>query len=126
MLFCSAALEERIRKENQTIAQLGAHIIQEKLKGDIAYGKAYAARPYLLEGLKRGDMKELDRHLKNLIENSHEMERAFITTPKGVQLANYPETLETIGKDFSGRDWHKGVSIKWTPYVSEFYLNRQD
>ena len=118
----TAALEERIIDENQTIAQLGAHAIAEKLKGDIAYGRAYAARPYLLEGLQRGDKKELDKHLKNLIENSSMMDRAFITTPKGVQLANYPETPETIGKDFSDRDWYKGVSKNWAPHVSEFYM----
>ena len=118
----TTVLEERIINENRTLAQLGAKIIEDKLKGDIAYGRAYAARPYLLEGMQRGDKKEMDKHLKNLMENSSMIERAFITTPKGIQLANYSETPETIGKDFSDRDWYKGVSKNWTPYVSEFYL----
>lgn len=118
----TAALEERIIKENKGLAAIAAHSLEERLKNDIELGRAYATRPYLLAGLKRGDKKEMDKHLKILIDNSHSIERVFITNPKGVQLANYPYTPETIAKDFSGRDWYKGVSKNWTPYVSEFYM----
>ncbi len=115
-------LERMVIEENQMYATLGAHHIEEKLNSDIAFGRAYAARPYLIEGLQRGDKKEMDMHLKNLIGTSHTIERAFIASPKGIELAAYPEDPLAIGKDFSDRDWYKGVSKNWTPYVSEFYL----
>ncbi|MFZ6007028.1 MAG: ATP-binding protein [Nitrospirota bacterium] len=118
----TATLEERIIRENKGLATIAAHSIEERLKSDIELGRAYATRPYLLAGVKRGDKKEMDRHLKILIDNSHTIERVFITNPKGVQLSNYPYTPETIGKDFSARDWYKGVSKNWTSYVSEFYM----
>src|SRR3990167_4146859 len=63
-------------------------------------------------------------HLKDLIENSHGTEGAFITSPEGIELAAYPEDPLVIGKDFSDRDWYKGVSKKWSPYVSEFYIRK--
>jgi len=73
--------------------------------------------------LKRGDTGETVFHLKNLIEDTSDFfERAFITTPQGTQIASYPWTPATIGKDFSDRDWYKGVSGNWQPYISEFYL----
>ncbi|GAB4413567.1 MAG: hypothetical protein OHK0032_09680 [Thermodesulfovibrionales bacterium] len=112
----------RVIEENQIYANIAAHHIEERLDSDIAFGRAYAARSYLIAGLQRGDKKELDIHLKNLIENSHTIERAFIASPEGIELAAYPEDPLAIGRDFSYRDWYKGVSKNWQPYVSEFYL----
>lgn len=121
-LEVTSVLEERLLKENQRLAQYTAHTIEEKLRSEIAFGTSYATRPYFLEGIVKGDKKEMHRHLKSLIENSNTVERVFITDPAGVQIDNYPLTPETIGKDFSQRDWYKGVSKNWSPYVSEFYM----
>lgn len=104
-------LERMVIEENQMYANLCTRQIEEKLNSDIAFGRAYAARPYLIAGLQRGDRKELDMHLKNLIKNSNTIERAFITSPKGIELADYPHDPLVIGKDFSYRDWYKGVSV---------------
>jgi PAS domain S-box-containing protein len=121
-LEVTSVLEERLLKENQRLAQFTAHTLEEKLRSEIAFGKSYAARPYFLEGILRGDKREMHRHLVSIIETSNTIERVFITDPAGVQIDNYPETPETIGKDFSHRDWYKGLSKNWSPYVSEFYM----
>ncbi len=121
-LQLTAALKDRLIKETRWFSTVAAHHVQERLRSDINYGRAYATRPYLLEGLRKGDKKELDRHLKDIVDNSYTLERAFITNPAGIQLANYPETPETLGKDFSDRDWYKGVTKNRAPYVSEFYM----
>ena len=45
-----------------------------------------------------------------------------MASPGGVLLADYPHDPLVIGKDFSYRDWYKGVSRKWQPYVAlNFY-----
>jgi signal transduction histidine kinase/CheY-like chemotaxis protein len=118
----TSELEQRVTEESRMYAELIAHEIEERLNSDIAFGSAYALRPYLIAGLQRGDKKELDMHLKNLVENSHTIDRAFIASHEGVELSAYPEDPAAIGKDFSDMDWYKGVSKKWTPYVSEFYI----
>ncbi|MBA4419187.1 MAG: hypothetical protein C0392_14960 [Syntrophus sp. (in: bacteria)] len=121
-LDITTVLEDRIIMENKGLAVIVANNIEMGLQSDIEVGKAYATRPYLLAALKKGDMKEVERTLKLLIDNSRTIERAAITNPEGVQLSNYPYTPETIGSDFSDRDWYKGVSNDWSPYVSDFYL----
>ncbi|MBI5099335.1 MAG: PAS domain S-box protein [Nitrospirae bacterium] len=118
----TSVIEERLLEENRRLVQYTAHTLEEKLRSEIAFGKSYAARPYFLEGILRGDKKEMHRHLVNLIENSNTIERVFIADPAGVQIDNYPLTPETIGKDFSNRDWYKGISKNWSPYVSGFYM----
>ncbi len=113
---------EQVMADNLQTTRFVANRIEERLAGDTAFARAYAARPKVIEGLQRGDKQELDRHLQNLIENDSNIERAFITSPTGIQLAAYPEDLATLGKDFSQRDWYQGVAKGWRPYVSEFYL----
>jgi signal transduction histidine kinase len=118
----TAALEERVVNENKNYSMTAAHTLEMNVKSLVYAGKAFATRPLLLRDLKRRAYKETQIHLKNLIDNIPGIQRAFITTPQGTQISNYPFTADTIGKDFSARDWHKGVSRKWEPYVSEFYL----
>ncbi len=120
----NAALEERVINENRNYSLLAAHTLEMNVKSLIYAGKAFATRPLLLRDLKRRAYayKDTQIHLKNLIDNIPSIQRAFITTPQGVQISNHPFTPDTIGKDFSARDWYKGVSRKWEPYVSEYYL----
>ncbi|MBI5141931.1 MAG: hypothetical protein HZA20_07035 [Nitrospirae bacterium] len=119
-----SALEERLIKENQQLAMLSMHGIVDKINSEISFGRAYAARIYLQEAVRKRNFDGMQYHLANLIENTNSIERVFVTDTSGVQIANYPFTPETIGQDFSHRDWFKGVSAKWMPYVSEFYMRQ--
>ena len=60
-------------------------------------------------------------HLQTLLTVSSSFERAVITSPQGILLADYPPDPEVLGHDFSSRDWYRGVSRQWTPYVSDYY-----
>jgi len=121
-LMTTEALESRIIKENQLLALTCARSLESRLKNDIAFGRAYATRPYLLAGTQRGDAAEMLMHLKSLVVYSNTIERAFIVSPDGVLIAGYPPDPSVQGQNFSGRDWYKGVSRNWQPYVSEFYM----
>ena len=122
--IATEAIETRIMEENQLLALSCTHSLETRLKSAIVFGRAYTARPYLLSGLKKGDVKEMQMHLENLVYNSNSIERAFIASPTGVLLADYPHDPLVIGKDFSYRDWYKGVSKNWKPYVSEFFMRK--
>ncbi|MCL5022343.1 MAG: ATP-binding protein [Nitrospirae bacterium] len=121
-LQMTSTLKDRIIMEAGWFSTIASNHIEDRLRGDINLGKVFVTRPYLLAGLRRGDKNEMSKNLKNLVDDYPLLDRAFITTPKGLQVANYPETPQTIGEDFSDRDWYKGVSENWTPHVSEFYM----
>lgn len=118
----TAALEERLDKETQWLATTAARHMETSLKGNISIGRLFVTRLTLQEAIKKGDKTLLTRHLKILTATIPELDRVFLTTEKGVQIANFPETPATLGVDFSDRDWFKGVSKDWAPYVSEFYV----
>lgn len=121
-LEISDHLKEMIIEENKSAAINIADHIQETIKNDIQAGTLLTERPFLKEAVKKADRKDMTGHIKNFVDNVISIERAFIASKVGVAIANYPEDLSLIGRDFSDRDWYKGVSKAWQPYVSKFYL----
>lgn len=113
--------ETVIEAEKNASIEIASHI-QDRVRDDIRAGKLIASRPLLHKAIKSADRKELTSRLKSLVDNVVTIERAFITTHRGVALANYTVQLDLIGRNLSNRDWYKGVSKIRKPYVSEFYL----
>jgi signal transduction histidine kinase len=109
-------------EENRTFFDLAAYHLEEKINDDISAGTIFAARPELIKALDKGDRNSARVHLRGLLKNLTTIERAAITLPEGVMLAEYPENPEAAGVDFSSRDWYQGVSKEWVPYVSDFFL----
>lgn len=118
----SGHLNDIINEENKRAALNIATHIENELQGDIRNGGLFTTRLQLQEAIRQRDRKKITRNLKDFVEHISSVERALVADPKGVLLANYSEDLALIGKNFSDRDWYKGVSRNWQPYVSEFYL----
>ncbi len=114
-------LENLSIEKRRAIAATAARVLDEKLQGEISFGKAYTTRYLLVEGCIKGDEKEMARHLQNLVETSRHIELAAIASPSGILMASYPALPELLGQDLSHRDWYRGVSRAWTPYISEFF-----
>jgi signal transduction histidine kinase/CheY-like chemotaxis protein len=95
--------------------------ITDRLDRDLARGQAYASRPLMQALLREGHLDKVRFHLQQLVTGTDSLERAFISSPQGVLLTDYPSDPKVHGRDFSYRDWYRGVSQRWTPYVSEFF-----
>ena len=117
-----AEFRKVILEENQTFFNLAVSLLEEKINTDISNGKIFADRPLLIEAIKRNAEPAVRWHLKSLIEHSNTIERAVVTTPEAVLLADYPEAPDVASMDFSRRDWYHGISRDWRPYVSDFYI----
>jgi signal transduction histidine kinase len=115
-----------VKNENETLLYLTDYHLEEQINGDIKAAKEYADRPLLIQALKNDNHAALVPHLRNFIENSMNIARIMATTPQGTGVAAYPDDQKVRGKNFSARDWYKGVSSTWTPYVSEFFLRNVD
>ena len=100
------------------------YAVTAKLDGDITTGRLFASRLLLHGEILKKDQPGLTSHLKTLLTISSSLERAVITSPQGVLLADYPPDPELLGRNFSSRDWYRGVSRQWTPYVSDYYQRR--
>ena len=102
-------------------AALTADIIREHEKAALSILNSYASRPSLLTAVKQKNIDLIHSHLENLSDNNNEMDLYFITDTKGVLWVNFPVFPEAIGRNLSDRDWYKGISKNWKPYISTVF-----
>ena len=124
-IFVYVAVTEELTKlysqQQQAFAYTAANILDEKLRGEISFGEAYAARTLLVNAVIEGNRVDLLRNLQDMVDTSESLDRVLLTSPDGILLADYPESPKSMGKDFSHHDWHQGVSRGWAPYVSGMF-----
>ncbi len=111
------ATREMIKANNSTAQQL-SHVVLEHHKSIIGILQSYATRPLLINAVRKKDFEAATTHLADMKKNNSEIDLTFITDRNGVLWVNYPYFPEEMNKDYSYRDWYKGVSSRWQPYVS--------
>jgi PAS domain S-box-containing protein len=95
--------------------------IIEHEKAAMGILQSYASRLSFINAVKNKDVVEAHRNLQDLKKNNAEIDLTFITDQNGILWGNYPVFPEALGKDLSSRDWYKGVSSQWKPYVSDVF-----
>jgi PAS domain S-box-containing protein len=105
---------------DKTTANLLADLILEHNKATIGILQSYAHRPLFIDAVKNKDLAGAYRHLSDLKKNA-EIDLTFVTDKRGLLWANFPLFPEAIGKDLSNRDWYKGISSRWRPYISTVF-----
>ena len=105
---------------DKTTANLLANLILEHNKATIGILQSYAHRPRFTAAVKSKDLAEAHRHLSDLKKNA-EIDLTFVTDKRGILWTNFPLSPEAIGKDLSNRDWYKGISSHWKPYISTVF-----
>jgi len=114
------ALEEAARSNNTTANHV-AMMTQDRHKSIINILQSYATRPLLIDVVKEKDTVTVIGHLATMKKNNPEIDVIFITDRKGILWVSVPVYTETIGRDLSHRDWYKGVSRQWKPYISGIF-----
>jgi PAS domain S-box-containing protein len=105
---------------DRATANLLADVLREHNRATIGILQSYAYRPLFVAAVKRRSPAGVYRHLSGLKKNS-EIDLTFITDKRGTLWANFPVFSEAIGENLSNRDWYKGVSSHWKPYISNVY-----
>jgi PAS domain S-box-containing protein len=116
----SKAIEGTIRS-NEMRATLLSKLILEHQRAAIGVLQVYANQPLFVDAVKRRDFEGVLKHLIDLAKNNPEMDWPFISNPDSTVWVNYPVDRHVLNKDLSHRDWYKGVSREWKPYISSVY-----
>jgi PAS domain S-box-containing protein len=113
--------EAKTLAHNDAIARGVAAAIETREEGYANLLLSYAGRFRFREAVKRQDRGEALIHLRQLAESFPELDRPFLADPAGVVWALYPEESAVYGRSFAQRDWYRGVSREWRPYMSEVF-----
>ncbi len=109
-------------KEDRATARLVSLVLDEHIRMITKTMEAYASRPLLLRAVKNKNAEKAKEHLVNLMRGNPYIESLIITDREGTLWASNPERPEVIGKNFAHREWYKGLSENWNPYVSDAAL----
>lgn len=115
-------LTARALDRRAVIAELAGRSAQARFDAVIDLGRSLASRVAFSEHVAAGRWNEAVAILQRVPADFPQVERLFLTDVSGTEMADFPHLPGVIGKNFSDRDWYKGVSREWTPYVSEVYL----
>jgi len=115
------AIAERERAKNQAVAGLAADAVGAHFEGLVVYVEGFAARPALRAALEAQSVAEVQDLLRELVQKSRNLKRAFIADAEGYERYDWPNDAAVIGQRFAHRDWYKGVVAAKTTYVSEIY-----
>jgi PAS domain S-box-containing protein len=106
------------------VANLAAIVLKEKFDRIIDVGTSLATRVQFRKLIEAGDWDGAIKILERAPTDFSYLDSVALFDPKGTVMAVTPLTpsiREAIGKNFAYRDYYKGVSKDWQPYVSEVF-----
>ena len=115
-------VEHQAITESAQIAQISAAMVGDHFRQSTAFLQSIAMRPSFREAWETKNLRELGTQLEQ--SRSLRPDFAFVSVYNldGTMKAVYPNGSDNlINRNFAYRDWYKGVSREWKPYISEVY-----
>jgi PAS domain S-box-containing protein len=104
------------------VAQLMAGTLAEKFGRSIDVGISLSTRVQFRKLVTAGKWGKASDILLGVPSDFPYIERLFITDTAGTLQADVPALPGVRGVNFASRDWFRGVSRDWRPYVSPMYV----
>jgi signal transduction histidine kinase len=123
----SHAVQHLVAANNLSAATMTAELLSRDLEHSINLARAFAAFPGMVEAVELREKdparaeEEVRARLQAMVQSYPRVDRAFITDPHGLLWSDYPRASESLGQNFSHREWYRGLSQGWEPYISEVY-----
>ncbi len=120
-LVAAEAMEQDIDTNHRSLASSTGQLVSKDFEHWTNTLNSYAGLPAFSRFIRDRDEKGSRARLQLLVKHFPELDRTFVADPQGTLWADYPPAPESLSKNFSDREWFKGVSRDWQPYVSGVY-----
>jgi len=108
-----------------TVAELSAITLSEKFGRIKDIGVSLAGRPMVRKLVAEGKWIEAIGYLEKAPQDLPHIARLFLTDTRGILQADAPALPGGVrGTDFSYREWFKGVTRDWQPYITSAYVRK--
>lgn len=119
--IASESIRRLVQANNEAAAEVTAELVSRDLERSRDLARTIAALPGMIDIVERQDAEGVRVRLQKVVETSRGIDRMFVTDVQGELWSDYPPDPKTIGQNFAHRDWYRGFSRGWKPYVSEVY-----
>jgi hypothetical protein len=114
-------LTRSVWSQRLSLADLSASTLQEKLIRLTELGVSLASRVRFRQLVAAQQWQEAVEILAGISRDFPFIERSFLADLDGTLMADIPAAAAVRGKNFAARDWYRGVSRDWQPYISDVY-----
>lgn len=117
----SEAVRRLVHANNASAARIVAEFVSRELQTVIDLNQTLASLPSVVDFVESRDESGMRTRLRIVKESFAQIDRLFVTDRDGTLWSDYPQAPESLGLNFSEREWYRGVSQNWQPYVSGVY-----
>ncbi|GEM_PF-356683 len=107
--------------ESTQIARVSAAFVADHFRQSSSFLQSVALRPSFREAWSLRDLNVIERQMEQARGLRSDFTFVSMYELDGTMRAIYPPEPALLHKNFAYRDWYKGVSREWKPYVSEVY-----
>jgi PAS domain S-box-containing protein len=117
-------IEKKELSEGLETANISAYFLEEHFQQTAALLQSIVQRESFARDWKRRDARALARQMAQAQDLQSDFALMSVYDVDGTLRAVDPQNTNLIGTNFAFRDWYKGVTRAWSPYVSEVYRTR--
>lgn len=111
----------RIYENRRSLASLSARVLQEKLDRLNDMGLSFSTRPVLRRYVDELNWDAAIGLMKQVPKDFPYITRVLIADTAGTLMADIPSSPALKGESYVDRDWYRGLTKNWQPYLSEVY-----
>jgi len=104
----SQSLRDSVQANNLSAATITADSVSQSFEHSLNLARTIAASPDVIAAVQDRDEEGVRARLQTLVESYPRIDRAFVTDPTGLLWSDYPRAPESLGQNFSHRDWYRG------------------
>jgi len=117
------SLREQVLSANLIAATLAARAVEQYVADATSIMREAPGRPKLGQEVRSANWPEAAKVLKNFLRNFTQFDYVFVQDPQGIIRVRVPHA-ETVGQDFSFRDFFQEVMRTRQLYISGVYVSR--
>lgn len=107
--------------ESTQIGRVSAALVEDHFRQGAAFLQSIAARRTFRDGWRDRNLSVVEWHLEQASRLRSDFVYIGVYGLDGSMRAIYPPNPAVLNQNFAHRDWYKGVTREWKPYVSEAY-----
>ena len=107
--------------QSTEIGRISVTVVEEHFRQSTAFLEAFATRPIFRDAWRDKNLKLVTSQLEQANKLRSDFEFVSAYDLDGTTRASYPSEPANLNQNFAYRDWYRGVSGQWTPYISEVY-----
>lgn len=108
-------------KQNEVLVQIFSQVVKKRLDSIFLIGTVYSQNEQLKALILTEKWTEAVQVVIPALREEPVIEKVFIRDILGIAKADYPSAPELTGLSFANRDWYKGVTTNFKPYLSGVY-----